>query len=79
MATQQARIETGTALEKAIDDEAAAIEATKVAARTVIDARKEALKAGWTERELRQLGLLSITVRGSARTKTNHGTEPAHD
>lgn len=60
LAAQTKKIESGRALEAAIDAELAAQQQLKDAQKHSASARREAIKAGWDERTLRQLGLVTL-------------------
>ena len=65
------KIAKGEALDAAIAAAGAAQAAADAAAREVVSARREALAAGWTESELKRLGLAGDRP---ARTRKNRQT-----
>ncbi|WP_104112010.1 hypothetical protein [Arthrobacter sp. N199823] len=60
MAENNAKIHAGRALETAINAENLAQEQLKEAQRASAAARREALKVGWDEKSLKQLGLVTL-------------------
>lgn len=60
------KITAGEALERAIADEDRAREAHESSVRETQTARREAMRAGWTETELKRLGLAGASKRTRA-------------
>lgn len=72
------KIDAGEALESAIGAEREAQARLDDAARATTNARQKALRSGWSESELRSLGLLSTkSKRSAARRGTKTTTEPS--
>ncbi|WP_018134010.1 hypothetical protein [Acaricomes phytoseiuli] len=69
MATMNDKIQAGEQLEKAIRHEAEVSALLVEAQQASSKARKAALKAGWSEREMRQLGLLDSSRKPAVRKK----------
>lgn len=73
MAENNAKIQAGRTLEAAINAESEAQETLKEAQRASASARREALKVGWDEKTLRQLGL--VTLRRKTRQPKQDGDQ----
>lgn len=72
------KIDAGEALESAIGAEREAQARLDDAVRATTNARQKALRSGWSESELRSLGLLSTKAkRSAARRGTKATTEPS--
>lgn len=69
MATMNDKINAGEQLQQAMRHEAEVSALLVEAQQASSKARKAALKAGWNERELRQLGLLENSRKPAARKK----------
>lgn len=63
------KIAAGETLQAAIDAEDRARESYEESQRSTQSARRDALKAGWTENELKRLGLAGGAKRTRARAK----------
>lgn len=72
------KIQAGIRLEEAAQAHTDALERAQLAAKQENEARRAALAAGWTETQLRKLGLASKrsarTPRKRQSTKTDHNT-----
>lgn len=64
------KIEKGEALEQTIKDAEAAADALEQAQKKITAARRDALSAGWTETELKRLGLASARPARSRKSRT---------
>lgn len=69
MVTMNNKIQAGEQLEQAVVHEAEVSALLVEAQQASAKARKAALKAGWNEREMRQLGLLESPRKLAARKK----------
>ena len=79
MAENNAKIHAGRALETAINAEALAQEQLKEAQRASAAARREALKVGWDEKSLRQLGLVTLRRKTRQPKSENEQLAPASE
>ncbi len=65
----QAKIDAGELLAAAVEEHAKALDAAAVARRAAADARRKALQAGWTETQLRKLGLSEGAPKRAGRAR----------
>lgn len=73
------KIAAGEALQQSIDNERAARAVADEAARATQTARRDALRAGWSETELKRLGLAHATKSRRSRTTPTAEAQDASD
>ena len=79
LAEQTAKIDAARALEAAINAEREAQDILKDAQKVTASTRRNALKVGWDEKSLRQLGLVTLRRKARPAKQNEEDTSGEHD